>query len=339
VKLVMTLLVRNEADIVDAQLSFHLHAGVDFVIATDNLSDDGTTEILERYRDAGVLQLIHERGEDMRQDEWVTRMTRMAATDFGADWVINSDADEFWWPRGGSLKDVCSLMPARFGIVRGVWRHFPPLVDAGEESFSERMIVRLGRPAHPGDKTTIQHVHQKVAHRARSDVQVERGNHDVSAPGLEPLRTWHPIEVLHFSIRSVAQLEKKARGGWMRSRLEEIVDHQVRLEDAYRHGALAALLAEEGLSRDDVEHGLADGTLAVDTRLRDVLRRLRRADGRYVLPREDAALAFPAPGVDDVAAFAAEVSILASIDAVPRAEARVSALEARLAALRRLPRR
>ena len=32
-------------DIVDAWLDFHLNAGVDFVIATDNLSQDGTTEI------------------------------------------------------------------------------------------------------------------------------------------------------------------------------------------------------------------------------------------------------------------------------------------------------
>ena len=80
-KLVRTLLVRNEADIVDAQIAFHLSAGVDFVIATDNRSDDGTTEILERYERAGFLRLLREDGDDMRQDEWVTRMARLAATD------------------------------------------------------------------------------------------------------------------------------------------------------------------------------------------------------------------------------------------------------------------
>ena len=75
-KLVMTLLARNEADIVDAQIAFHLHAGVDFVIATDNRSDDGTTEIFEKYARAGVLHLLEEHGDDMRQQEWVTRMAR-----------------------------------------------------------------------------------------------------------------------------------------------------------------------------------------------------------------------------------------------------------------------
>ena len=102
-KLVMTLLARDEADIVDSWLAFHLNAGADFVIATDNRSQDGTTEILERYARSGHVHLIREPGEDLRQDEWVTRMARLAATDYGADWVINSDADEFWWPRGASL--------------------------------------------------------------------------------------------------------------------------------------------------------------------------------------------------------------------------------------------
>src|SRR2546430_17019682 len=101
-KVVMTLLARDEADIVDAQISFHLNAGVDFVIATDNLSEDGTTEILEGYAKTGQLHLIREPGEYLHQAEWITRMGRMAATDFRADWVIHSDAAEVSWPRGYS---------------------------------------------------------------------------------------------------------------------------------------------------------------------------------------------------------------------------------------------
>ena len=98
----MTLLARDEIDIVDSWLAFHLNAGADVVIATDNRSQDGTTEVLEEYARSGQVHLIRELGEDLRQNEWVTRMARLAATGYGADWVINSDADEFWWPRGAT---------------------------------------------------------------------------------------------------------------------------------------------------------------------------------------------------------------------------------------------
>ena len=131
---VMTLLVRDEADIVDEQIAFHLVAGVDFVIATDNRSQDGTTEILERYEREGRLHLIREAGEDLRQSEWVTRMARLAATDFGADWVLNADADEFWWPQGAGFADVLSAIPARYGVVRGAWRNFVPRPEDGNSS-------------------------------------------------------------------------------------------------------------------------------------------------------------------------------------------------------------
>ena len=334
----MTLLVRDEADIVDAQIAFHLHAGVDFVIAMDNGSTDGTTAILERHERMGHLVVLREPGDDMRQQEWVTRMARTAATDFGADWVLNSDADEFWWPRGGSLKDVLEVVPDRFGVVRGCWRHFLPRPDDDRE-FSERMTVRLCTPAFPGDKATIHHAHQKVVHRADARIEVERGNHDVVSDSLVSLRAWHPIEVLHFSLRSVEQLARKARGGWLRSAIDDQTEHQHRLDSAYREGRLEQFFAESAVSDDELEPGLVDGTLAVDTRLRDALRALRGDDGGFRLPGGGPDLEFPMPTIDDATAFAAEASVLASIDGIPRAESRVEALEDRLAALRTLPRR
>ena len=102
----MTLLVRDERDIVEEHLAFHLAAGVDEVIVTDHASTDGTEEILERYAADGRVRVLRETEGPFRQREWVTRMARLAATEHGADWVINGDADEFWWPRGGSLQEV-----------------------------------------------------------------------------------------------------------------------------------------------------------------------------------------------------------------------------------------
>ena len=68
--------------------------------------------------------MLREEAEELRQAEWVTRMSRLAATEHGADWVIPSDADEFWWPRGGSLAEILAAVPARFGAVRGLVRNF-----------------------------------------------------------------------------------------------------------------------------------------------------------------------------------------------------------------------
>ena len=336
-KLVMTLLARNEADIVESQIAFHLHAGVDFVIATDNRSTDGTTEIFERYERAGVLHLLREEGDDMRQAEWVTGMARMAASDFGADWVINADADEFWWPRAGSLKEVLETVPERYGVVRGCWRHYLPRPDDGA-FFAERMIVRLNEPAFPGDKRTVFHAHQKVAHRGSPAVEIEPGNHNALGPGLEPVRAWHPIEVLHFSMRSPAQIAVKADGGWHRGEKEPTL-HQAMLGDALREDRVLELYDSYAVSDELLELGLANGTLEIDTRLRDALRAIRDEEGGFRVPSpgEPRALSFARPDVRDDAAFAAEASVLVEIEGIVRAEGRVEALEDRLATLERNP--
>ena len=140
-KVVMTLLVRDEEDVLDTQLRYHLEHGIDFVLATDHRSSDGSTEILRRYEREGHLRLLRETAAALRQSEWVTRMARLAASEHAADWVLNGDADEFWWPREGSLREVLEAVPSRFGAIRGLWRHFVPRPGRGEP-FHERMIVR-----------------------------------------------------------------------------------------------------------------------------------------------------------------------------------------------------
>lgn len=329
----MTLLVRDEADIVDAQLAFHLSAGVDFVIATDNGSSDGTTEILERYQRGGRLHLIREPADDNRQRTWVTRMARLAATDFAADWVINADADEFWWPRGGTLKDLLGAVPEHYGIVRGAWRHFLPRPD-DDRFFAERMTVRLRTPASPGEKSTIYHAHQKVAHRAREDILVEQGNHDVHAAGLWPLRGWYPLEILHFSFRSRSHFERKslrAFPAWLRSSDggSPTLHHELAF-DAVRFGSAGDYYRAFVVDDAALDRGITDGTLAVDTRLRDVLRSLRTADGSL---RSSPLGTLPSPDAEDVAAYVDELRPLVEIDGIVRAEQRVDALERRLDAL------
>ena len=331
---VVTVLARDEADVIDAQVAFHLNAGADFVIATDNNSRDGTTDVLHRYERAGVLHLIHEPAEGLRQGEWVTRMARLAATDFGADWVINTDADEFWWPRGGSLKDVFAAIPQRYGIVEAFWRTFVPRPD-NNPMFAERMTARLTQNAPINDPSSFYRPVTKVAHRADPNVIVGRGNHALVDSPLQPLRTWHPLEVLHFPMRSYAQWRRKVelQGVAFTEHIERAgTGYHLKGYDALRSGRIdeqyAALVVDDAA----LDCGLAEGTLAVDTRLRDALRTLRTDDGFEVgLP-----LSFDTPTVADDAVYAVEAAALNEADMI-RLKRRMDALEQRLRALERRP--
>lgn len=60
-KVVMTLLVRDEEDILRENLEFHLARGVDEIILMDNLSADGSASIAREYERAGVLRYMFSR--------------------------------------------------------------------------------------------------------------------------------------------------------------------------------------------------------------------------------------------------------------------------------------
>jgi hypothetical protein len=329
VKLVMTLLVRDEADIIDTQIAYHLVAGVDFVLATDNASRDGTREILESYARTGYLHLITEDGNDMRQGDWVTRMARLAATEFGADWVINSDADEFWCSHGAPIKTVLAEVPARFDTVRAVMRNFVPRPDDGE-LFANRMNVRLVPGERPSARYRVHpfHAQDKVLHRAHSEVTVSPGNHDARWPSSVDLRGFWPFEVLHFPMRSSSQCIRKWRNyerhGYSGYDVLTNFDPSEYYESLVVDDATLAL-------------GLESGTFAVDTRLRDALEKIPSGGSgdhpSTSLPPSSEPLYFPPLTTSEAAALAADIAAGSERDAFVKVEGQVHELESRVAAI------
>ena len=209
--LVLTLLCRDEADILESMLRFHLAQGVDRIIATDNGSIDGSLEILKRFERRGQLTLLQEAEQTHDQAVWVTRMARMAAA-MGADWVINSDADEFWWPQQGSLHSTLAQLPDSVEGVLVDRTNFlpPPRKSNGRHPFYQRQTLRervsrnsLGRPLPP-----------KLIHRAHPDIEITDGNHGALLDGKPTAAIKSAsIEILHVPIRSYEQLERKIRQG------------------------------------------------------------------------------------------------------------------------------
>ena len=198
--LVMTLLVRDESDIIRDNLNYHLSRGVDFFVITDNRSIDGTREIVEEYERQGVAEVIDEPEDNYKQAEWVTRMARLAYTKHKADWVINSDADEFWWPHHENLKTSLETIPEEFGALEAAVLHFHP--RNGEGPAVQRMVIRNRFR----DKL-------KVCHRGIPNVRVGYGNHSVEEPDLTIFPDRWLLTVFHFPRRTYQQYEHKVKNG------------------------------------------------------------------------------------------------------------------------------
>ena len=151
-----------------------------------------------------------------------------------------------------------------------------------ERLFAERMTARLCTPSfHPHPLST----HFKSAHRGRADVRIGRGNHEALADDLVALRGWYPIEILHFPVRSYEQCRRKYVTQFValeRNAEKGIPGHMAEAYEAYRAGRLDAFYAPLVVDDEALDVGLADGTYAIDTRLRDTLRSLGFGGGRRV---------------------------------------------------------
>jgi hypothetical protein len=270
-KLVMTLLVRDEEDILATHIEFHLSRGVDFFIATDNLSADATPEILAHYERRGVLRTIRESSDDYSQHAWVTRMARMAAVDHDVGWVINSDADEFWWPdAGATLKGALATLPAAAAAASVERTNFLPRPETQDGFFAETMTVRETRSLNAvGDPLPA-----KVCHRAHPEIVVLQGNHFVKLGGELVDAVPAPLSILHFPLRSYAGFENKiAKGGAAYERNtklgKEVGVTWRELYASYRAGGLRGYYDSRTPTEDELRQGLRDGSYVRDARLRE----------------------------------------------------------------------
>lgn len=285
----MTLLIRDSEDILRENIEFHLSQGVDFFIAMDNLSIDSSPAILKEYEQKGLLHYIHQPNEGFHQAKWVTQMARLAAKKYNADWVINNDADEFWWPGDSSLslKTMLLNLPKDINLIRCERKNFvlpdnkteieKPSTEQENPSykpFYQEMIYKDQNSTN----TLGESLPPKIAHRASRWISVGPGNHNAK-------KFWGNkqadvnIEIFHFPFRSVDQVMEKIRvcsetlmysdesrktcSTW-KSWGERLNTDQKQLEFA------------EGITYSDlkIERGLLDGSLIEDTRLNTYLMKL-----------------------------------------------------------------
>ena len=286
-KLAMTLIVRNEADIIEDNLRYHRAQGVDFFIVLDNGSDDGTVEILESYEREGILKLVRLPGTMLTiQRKGNTQIARIAH-EIGADWVLHNDADEFWWPVGGNIKETLADIPDNFGVVLVPRTEYLPRPD-GTGSFTERLTIREARFRRPPKTAHRTHPRVKLWSTHPIDLWVKgedsrQSSNLVGKPALRTAATHReetglelvlaprfPIGIYHFPLRSFEQYRNKIRIT-DDNRMWERNEETRALHEAYESGQLEGVFKNLILDEDAVAEGLSEGWLVEDTELRDYL--------------------------------------------------------------------
>jgi hypothetical protein len=300
----------DEADIITDFLDYHLSLGIEYFIATDVGSTDGTLDILSAYERSGRLHLTRLADPSVRveQRDWLSVMAVRARETYNAAWCLFCDPDEFWvFPTPDApiyLKAAPSpvvifprynMLPAAGTREAAHYRTFDLVVRHPLEFLYD--LTRLNTAAgvaeslicHPPD--ILRFIGPKVLARADVIRAVKPGFHDVET--IDPALSRHRESqgyIGHFQIRSAARYCNKARlvADYIAANPPEAdryaSRHWVRLAALYRHGLVEAEYARQLLGKDEIAARLAEGVIERDGRIAARLARIREG-GEFKRPR------------------------------------------------------
>lgn len=224
-RLVMSILCRNEVDIIESNIRVHAALGVDAFVVMDHASSDGTREKLTLLQNEYEIDVIDREGIYM-QSAWMTELAHYARDHMGADWVINNDADEFWLPQSErSLKEIL----AQSGSVLTCHR-YNMLLDKRALNDDYRFYdcgLRVESPVYyPNEQLSkekvsivLSKISPKVIVNPHGIIKVKGGNHRAKhitprsiinyMKPYDKLKKLDEIKVYHFSMRGWKIFEGK----------------------------------------------------------------------------------------------------------------------------------
>jgi len=212
-KLVMSILIKNEIDVIETNIRTHAKLGVDAFVIMDNNSNDGTRELLSKLSKEFDITIYDEKGI-FQQKKWVTKLAFEAKKKYNPDWIINSDADEFWIPNSGnSIKEYLKFKGGVLQIQRS--NMIPPLSSLTDNNVWANSINEVKsqinyRSSH-GKNTSILlgQTSRKVITNPHGLIKINSGNHSAEHIAFWKKHQSKDIQVYHYPIRSYEQFYKR----------------------------------------------------------------------------------------------------------------------------------
>ena len=207
----------GEPEVVEAQVAFHLQAGVDEILLLEP-PEEGR-QALEPHLRGGRVRVVP-RPRDPGGDG-AAHLARVAVAEHGPAWLLECGPGEFWWPRGESIGVILAAIPERYTVVQALVRQFVPGGEHG--SHAGRAVIR--RALRPDGS--------RAPGELLRSIRRSQGEWPV------PLRGWYPVEVLRLPAQDAPVLgEAELRRGLEDGSL---------VEDDRLGAALEALASGEGL--------------------------------------------------------------------------------------------
>ncbi len=214
--LTMTILVKNEADIIEKNIRYHAKAGIDNFVVMDNNSTDGTREILEELKKEFEITIIDEKGV-YSQAKWMTKLTHIAKKKYNPTWLIPNDADEFWYSEK-SLKETIKSKKRVLTVDR-----FNFLLQENKKWYESE--VRVENPIFYRKNTQLSaekisivltKISPKVIINPKGLIWIRGGNHKALNifdfrdyfRHYDKIKRFEKVKVFHFPIRSFEQFKK-----------------------------------------------------------------------------------------------------------------------------------
>ncbi|MCB1756178.1 MAG: glycosyltransferase family 2 protein [Gammaproteobacteria bacterium] len=270
-RIVMTLLVRDEADIIADNILYHSRKGVDAFAVMDNGSTDGTLDSLRALADHVEIRIISNPDGVYQQAVWMTQLAMLAKNELGADFVISNDADEFWVPKAGkTYTDYLRQSDSVITVKRTNAVFDERILESNYHYLQARHAVikpvNYSKQEQLLDDTVCMQlvpVGPKVIVKSRGLRRIKGGNHRAKHWNFFGRRMENGIRVIHFPIRSREQFFANIRH--RASLLDQRADmgvHYKRWVRYYREGRLEEEFERMLIRRDAADYLEKIGVLA-----------------------------------------------------------------------------